>query len=135
MIFINRTYLIVAISIFIAILLFLVFLTFCAIFAYRYNAKLEHDDPEKKDFARLAPWLSPITPIFWIGRMILLAPLSIPFGMFLILFPFILIIFRPLPDNSASKHFILKVGNKVLKINTSILHAFGLHTKPIVISM
>ena len=135
MIFISGIYLIVAITIFVAILLIPIFLIFCAIFAYRYNTKLEHDDPDKKDFARLAPWLSPITPILWIGRMIFLAPLSIPFGMFLILFSLILIIFRPLPENSASKRFILKVGNKVLKINTWILHAFGLHTKPIVFSM
>ena len=131
MIFINKIYLIVAIIIFILLLLSFIFLIFCTIFAYRKNAERDPDDPEKKDFARLAPWLSPITPVLWLGRWILLAPWSIPFGVFLILFPFILIIFRPLPDDSAFKRFIIKMGNGVLKLNTKLLTAFGLHVKPI----
>lgn len=131
MIFLNRNYFIGAI-VFIIILIFsLLFLFFCAVFAYRYNDKLEPEDPKKKDFAHLSPWLTPITPILWIGRMIILAPWSIPFGIFLILFPFILIIFRPLPENSASKRFIIKVGNGVLKINTRFLYMLGFHIKPI----
>lgn len=131
MIFINGIYLIVTIFIIMFLLLSFIFLIFCAIFAYHKNAKRESDDPEKKDFARLAPWLTPITPILWLGRLILLAPWSIPFGVFLILFPFILIIFRPLPENSAFKRFVLKVGNGVLKLNTKLPSAVGLHAKPI----
>lgn len=131
MIFSNPIYLIAAIVILIIILLSFIFLIYCAIFAYRENAERESDDPEKKDFARLSPWFTPVTPILWLGRLILLAPWSIPFGIFLILFPLILIIFRPLPEDSAFKRFILKVGNSALKINTKVLSAFGLHTKPI----
>jgi hypothetical protein len=131
MIFSNPIYLIAAIVILIIILLSFIFLIYCAIFAYRENAERESDDPEKKDFARLSPWLTPVNPILWLGRLILLAPWSIPFGIFLILFPLILIIFRPLPEDSAFKRFILKVGNSALKINTKVLSAFGLHTKPI----
>lgn len=131
MIFINGIYLIATIIIGIFLFLSLLFLIFCAIFAYRKNSDLAPDDPKKKNFSHLAPWLTPITPILWLGEMILLAPWSILFGIFLILFPFILIIFRPLPEDTAFKRSILKVGNGILKINTQILHAIGLHPKPI----
>ena len=131
MIFINRIYLIATIVIIIFLLLSLGFLIYCAFFAYREYAQLESDDTEKKDFARLAPWLTPATPFIWLGQMIILAPLSILFGIFLVLFPFILIIFRPLPKDDPVRRFILKVGNGALKINTKLLLALGLHTKPI----
>ena len=135
MIYINKWYLIGAIVVVILIILSFLFLIFCAFFAYHYNDGLESDDSKKKDFARLSPWFSPVTPILWIGRMILLAPFSIPFSIFLIIFPFILIIFRPLPKDSALKRFMLKVGNGALKINTWFLHAMGLHSKPIQFSV
>ena len=67
----------------------------------------------------------------WLGRLIILAPWSIVFGIFLVIFPFILIIFRPLPENDPFQRAILKVGNGVLKLNTKLLLALGLHTKPI----
>ena len=129
MIFINRIYLIATIVI-LLLLLSLGFLIYCGFFAYRINAQLDSDDTEKKDFARLAPWLTPATPFIWLGQMIILAPLSILFGIFLVLFPFILIIFRPLPKDDPVRRFILKVGNGALKINTKLLLALGLHTKP-----
>lgn len=130
MIFINKWYLIGAIAVIIFIILSLLFLIFCAFFAYHHNVGLESDDPKKKDFAPLSPWLSPVTPILWIGRMILLAPWSIPFGIFLIIFPFILIILRPLPKDSAFRRFMLKVGNGVLKINTWLLRVLGVYSNP-----
>ena len=131
MIFINPIYLIAAIIILIFILLSFIFLIFCAIFAYRKNIERESDDLEKKDFVRLSPWLTPVTPILWLDRLILLAPWSIPFGVFPMLFPFILFIFRPLPEKSAFKRFVIKIGNSILKINTKMLSAFGLHAKAI----
>jgi len=112
-------------------ILTILFLSYCAFSAYRINKDRESDDPKKKDFAPLAPWLTPATPFIWMGRMLILAPWSILFGIFLILFPFILIIFHPLPENDPITRFLLKVGNGVLKINTWLLHALGLHTKPI----
>jgi hypothetical protein len=131
MIFIDRRFLIVTILIIILLLFAFIFMIFCAFFAYQENTKRAPDDTEKKDFSPIAPWLSPCTPIIWLGKMILLAPWSIPFGIFLILFPFILIIFRPLPDKDPLKLFILKFGNGVLKINTQLLYLLGLDTKPI----
>ena len=111
--------------------LFTLFLFYCAITAYRKNLRRESDDPKKKDFSPAAPWLTPITPFFWLGRKILLAPWSILLGIFLIVFPFILFIFHPLPEDDPITRFILKVGNGVLKINTRFLHALGLEAKPI----
>lgn len=111
-------------------ILSILFLFYCAFSAYRINMEREADDPDKNDYARLSPWLTPVTPLLWLGRLIVLAPWSIVFGVFLILFPFILILFRPLPADDPLKRFILKLGNGVLKLNTRFLLALGLHTKP-----
>jgi len=131
MIFINGIFLITAVIIFILILLIYIFSIICGILAYRKNAQREPDDPEKKDFSPLAPWLIPLTPVLWLGKMIVLTPLAIMFGVFLFFFPFILILFRPFPDNTPLKRFILKVGNGILKLNTRLLYALGIHHKPI----
>lgn len=103
-------------------------LTLFAFYAYRTNAKRTSDDPKKKVFHPLSPWLAPATPFIWLGRLIFLAPWSILFGIFLITFPFILIVFRPVPPNSPVSRFILKFGNGVLKINTWLLHMLGLQS-------
>jgi len=106
-------------------------LTFFAFIAYQINANREDDDSKKMDFSPLSPWITPLTPFLWIGRMIILAPWSIVFGIFLVLFPFILIVFRPLPPDTAFNRFILKVGKGILKINTQFLRLLGLHPRPI----
>jgi hypothetical protein len=111
--------------------LFILFLFYCALSAYRENAKQHPDDSDKKDYPRASLWLTPATPFLWLGRLIILAPWSIVFGVFLVLFPFILIIFHPLPENTFIQRFILKVGNGVLKLNTRLLLALGLHAKPV----
>ena len=111
--------------------LIILFLVYCAFSAYNINAKRESDDPKKKDYAPLSPWLTPATPFVWFARMLILAPWSILFGMFLLTFPFILILFHPLPDDDPIQSAILKVGNGVLKINTWLLTALGLYAKPV----
>lgn len=113
------------------VILFLIFLIYSAFFAYRTNAERELDDTEKKNFAPASPYITPATPIIWLIQMIILAPWSIFFGAFLILFPFILIVFRPFPKDTQLQRFILKVGNSVLKINTRLLRILGVYTKPI----
>lgn len=109
-------------------ILILILLTIFAYYAYRVNIKRAADDPKKKDFHPLSPWLSPMTPIIWLGRLIILALWSMFFGVFLILFPFILIVFRPVPPNSPVRRLMLKFGNGVLKINTRLLNALGLQS-------
>ncbi len=112
-------------------LFIILFISFCAFVAYRVNADRQADDTEKKDFSPLSPWLAPITPVAWLVRWIVLAPWSLLFGLFLIIFPFILILFRPLPEDDPIKRLVLKIGDSVLEINTKLLIALGLHSKPI----
>jgi hypothetical protein len=111
--------------------LFILFLFYCAFSVYRVNAKRQPDDPDKKDYPPPSLWLTPVTPFIWVVRLIILTPWSIVFGIFLIAFPFILIIFRPLPENDPIQRTIRKIGNGVLKLNTKLLLALGLHAKPI----
>ena len=104
----------------------LLFLFYSAFVAYRVNKERKSDGPEKKVFHPLSPWLAPATPFLWIIRFLILAPWSILFGIFLILFPFMLILLRPVSPKDPFMRFILKLGNGVLKINTRLLHALGL---------
>ena len=104
----------------------LLFLIYSAFAAYRANEERKSDDPEKRNFHPLSPWLAPATPFLWLARFLVLAPWSIPFGIFLVLFPFLLILLRPVSPSAPFRQFILKFGNGVLKINTKLLHALGL---------
>ena len=102
-----------------------IILTLVAFYTYRENTKREPDDPQKRFYHPFSPWLTPITPFFWLARYVFLAPWSILFGLFLIIFPFMLILLRPISPDDPIKRFILKIGNGILKINTSLLHALG----------
>ena len=104
------------------------FIIFSAIYAYRTNAKLAHDDPEKKAFSPYAIWIAPVTlPLFILVNVFILILSSLAFGLFLLLFPFALLLFR--------KPFLIKwilsqaqrIGNKILKINTGLLRAAGIY--------
>ena len=110
---------------------FILFLFYCAFSAYRVNAKRQPDNPDKKDYPPQSLWIIPVTPFIWLVRLIILAPWSVVFGIFLIAFPFILIIFRPLPENDPVQRAIHKVGNGVLNLNTKLLRAMGFHAKSI----
>jgi hypothetical protein len=111
---------------FVGCVLVLLLFVSSAFSAYRANEKRKSDDPEKKNFHPLSPWLAPATPFLWLLRFLVLVPWCIPFGIFLILFPFLLILLRPVSPNDPSKQSVLKFGNGILKINTSLLHALGL---------
>jgi len=102
------------------------------IYAYRVNNKRASDDPEKKNYSRLALWLAPFTWPFLILFYILFLLLSgIAFGVFLVLFSFALLLFR--------KPFLIKwilkqaekIGNAILKINTALLRALGFYIPPL----
>jgi hypothetical protein len=111
-------------------LLILFILIYSAYAAYIVNKERKSDDPEKKDYHPMSPWLAPATPFIWLVEFILMAPWSIFFGIFLILFPFMLILLRPLPEKDPIKLFILKFGNGVLKINNRLLRALGIRSQP-----
>ena len=53
-----------------------------AFIAFRINANREGDDPKKKDFSPLSPWITPLTPLLWHARMIILTPWSIALNTF-----------------------------------------------------
>jgi hypothetical protein len=105
-------------------------LIYSASAAYIVNKERKSDDPEKKDFHPLSPWLAPAAPFIWLVEFIFLAPWSILFGIFLIFFPFMLIFLRPLPENDPIKRFILKLGNGILKMNNKLLRALGIRSQP-----
>lgn len=118
-------------KVFLIIFLLIFFiLIYSAYAAYIVNKERKSDDPEKKDYHPMSPWLAPATPFIWLVEFILMAPWSIFFGIFLILFPFMLILLRPLPEKDPIKLFILKFGNGVLKINNRLLRALGIRSQP-----
>jgi len=99
-----------------------------SLYAYQVNARKAPDDPSKKDYSPYAPWLTPISlPLLIIFNIIFFVLSSLVFGVFLVLFPFALILFRgPFIFIWMSKQ-ALKIGNLVLKVNTELLRATGFH--------
>ena len=108
-----------------------VFIIFSAIYAYQTNAKRTSDDPEKKGYPPYAPWLAPfILPLLALINIPFYILFSLTFGLFLILFPFSLLLFRkPFLIKWILKQ-TLKTGDRILKINTRLLQVVGLSTKP-----
>jgi hypothetical protein len=110
----------------------IVIITLSALYAYNVNAKRASDDPEKKNYPPLAVWLVPvILPFLILVDVITLILSSLLFSLFLLLFPFALLLFR--------KPFLItwilkqaqRIGNKILKINTALLRVAGIYTTPI----
>ena len=103
-----------------------IILTLCSIYAYQVNAKRAPDDPEKKNFHPAAPWLAPIVlPPLLLANIVILIVSSLMFSIFLVLFPFALLLFRkPFLIIWIQKQ-ALKVGNWILKINTGVLQVIG----------
>jgi hypothetical protein len=107
-------------------------LLFSAIYAYWVNAKRATDDPKKMDISPYAILLAPISiPILLVVNLIFLALQSLELGIFLLLFPLALLLFRkPFLIKWILKH-AEKAGNKLLKINTAFLRAVGLYQPPL----
>lgn len=99
-----------------------------SLYAFRINAKKAPNDPSKKDYSPYAPWLTPISlPFLLIINVIFFVLSSLVFGIFLVLFPFSLILFRgPFLFKWISKQ-ALKIGNFILKVNTELLRVTGFH--------
>ena len=103
-------------------------ITFSAYYAYRINTKRAPGDSEKREYARYAPWLAPIVmPLLVLFNIPLFILSSLAFGLFLVLFPFLLLLFRkPFLIKWILKQ-TLKVGNSILSINTELLKLIGFH--------
>ena len=106
----------------------LAFIIFSALYAYRINAQRAPDDPKKKDYSPLSPWLAPIIlPLLLLANILFTILSSLAFGFFLVLFPLSLLLFR--------KPFLIKwilkqaqkVGTLILEIDTELLKLVGFH--------
>ena len=104
------------------------FIIIASLYAYRFNARKAPDDPSKRDYSPYAPWIIPISlPLLLIFDVIVFVLSSLTFGVFLVLFPFALILFRrPFIFIWIGKQ-ALKIGNYMLKVNTELLKMVGLH--------
>jgi len=104
---------------------------FSAFYTYKVNAKLAPDDPEKKDYHPLTPWLAPIiVPLLFLVNIPVFILYGIVFGIFLMLFTLSLLLFRkPFLFKWIRKH-ALKVGRRILRINTEVLKLFGFSPIP-----
>lgn len=104
----------------------LTLITLSAFYAYQVNANREPDDPEKKDYYPSTPWLAPIIlPLLVLIDIPLFILSSILFGIFLVLFPFSLLLIRKPFLFKWIRKQALKIGNMVLKINTEVLRLVG----------
>lgn len=99
---------------------------FCAIFAYVVNSRRKPDDPQKRDYSPFSPWITPLTIPFVIIINLMFLVLGSLFAItFLIAFPLCLIFARS--GESLLIKWLIKVGEKILKINTEILKVLGLY--------
>jgi hypothetical protein len=107
------------------ILPLLLFAMACAGYAYLVDARRPADDPQKRNYRPLAIVFAPITlPIFIVLSILIFMMRVLLYGVFLILFPFVLIIAR--------KPFLLlwlakkatSIGNKLLDANTMLITLF-----------
>lgn len=103
-----------------------VFITFSSFYAYYVNTKRVPDDPQKKDFSPYAPWIAPFTlPILALINLLFFFVYSLLFGVFLVIFPFTLLLFRKLFLIKWILKLAQKIGNKLLEINTELLRISG----------
>lgn len=106
----------------------IVFIIAASLYAYQVNARKAPGDPSKRDYSAYAPWITPISlPLLLIFDVIVFVLSSLAFSVFLVLFPFALILFRrPFIFIWIGKQ-ALKIGNYMLKVNTELLRMAGLH--------
>jgi hypothetical protein len=111
--------------------LYLVIVWGAMLFAYQRNAQLPDDSPEKHFYHPLAilvgPFTLPVAVMVVVPVYILFLFLrSLLLGIFLILFPFILLVFR---DLGIIEWLLEKnewLGRNLFKLNMLILHLLGL---------
>ena len=101
---------------------------FSSVYTYQVNARRASDDPMKKDYSPYAPWIAPISlPLLLIFNAIVFVLSSLTFGIFLVIFPFTLLLFREPFIIKWIKKQVLKIGHFALKINTELLRLAGFH--------
>ncbi len=110
----------------------LFFLFVCTWYAYRVNDRKNTNDPSKRAYAPLACWRAPIVvPILLLVNIPVFLVGSLAFGIFLILFPFALLIFRKPILIPMLQKLMLKIGTALLEIDIRLLTKVGLYLPPI----
>ena len=100
-----------------------------AFYTYNINAKRSPNDPEKRYYAPYAPWLAPFTlPILILFNVPIIILSSLAFGVFLIVFPLTLLLFRKPFLFKWIRKQALRIGTWTLKVNTKLLELTGFYT-------
>ena len=104
--------------------------TFCAFYVYRVNSKRKDDDPKKKNYPPISPWLSPFAfPIMILVSLFFLLVESFLGAIILVIFPISLILFRKFPEPEGFPiKWIQKLGRAMLKFNLEMLKTVGLYS-------
>ena len=101
---------------------------FSSLYTYQVNARRAPDDPKKRDYSPYAPWIAPISlPILLIFNAIVFILSSLAFGIFLVIFPFTLLLLREPFIFKWIRKQALRIGHFALKINTELLRLAGFH--------
>ncbi|MFZ5820688.1 MAG: hypothetical protein ACOYYJ_12385 [Chloroflexota bacterium] len=109
----------------------LVFMFASAFYTYHVNAKRDSGDPEKRDYSPHSRWLAPIVvPMLFVINIPFFILGSLVFGIFLVVFPFTLLLFRKPFFIKWIQQLALKVGTALLEIDTELLVMAGLYRPP-----
>ena len=110
-------------------LVVLVFLFISVIYAYRVNSKRGPDDPQKRKYPPCALWIAPFTfPIMILIGFTSLVLSTLVAVAILIVFPISLILFRESTNGESFQiKWLLRIGEKLLRINTKLLKIIGLY--------
>ena len=106
--------------------------TACAMYAYYKNTKRLANDPKKREFHRAAIFLVPFTwPLFLVAFLLLLVLRvtlfvlkAVAFGIFLVLFPFVLFGLRVLVILTWVDKILTSIGNQLMEANTFLIRLF-----------
>lgn len=102
------------------------------LYAYHVNTRRAFDDPKKKNYSPYAPFIAPFTlPLLVLINVILFVLSSLAFGVFLVIFPITLLLFRkPFLIKWLLKQ-ALKIGNWILSVNSWLLRVTGFQSTSI----
>jgi len=104
------------------ILLLMLFAMACAGYAYLVNERRPADDPQKKVYHPSSIFLTPFTlPFFILGWLSRFAFKAVLYGIFLVAFTIVLLVFRKSPVPPWLDNAITEIGNRILGGNTFLI--------------
>ncbi|MBK9926047.1 MAG: hypothetical protein IPP66_12245 [Anaerolineales bacterium] len=99
-------------------------------FAYYVNSKQATGDPAKRDFHPAAIFMAPFWPMYLLFAAFLAMLSVIALAVFLVAFTAALVLIRKPFILVWLKKIALKIGNKLLQINTFLIRLFIPSVKP-----